>query len=378
MTVRQLELAEAEGLADDLFEGLGFVEQGDFDAKKENGNIAGGKGGKSDGIFFGGDESKAASGSGAGKGVFHFGGGEAVVIGKGALVDDFGAEFDQPVEEAFGHGDAGDGADAEAAQVGERETFPREKIFEVKGVMATGVDGGVAVMAADLFFEFGVIFARTFGQENEIGPAEGIGGLAEDSAGENVLIAEGVLAVDEEEIEAVAEAEVLKAVVEEEGIGLVVADGVAGGFDAIGIDEDGDAGEIAGEHEGFVARLGGIEQDRFSVGHNTRGGGGAAREELIGEASKKGFGYGFVSAAEDSDAAARFLEGAGEFFDHGGLAGTADGEVAHADDHDADGVAAEDRILVEAGADAHDAGVDGGEEEKERLEEGGSATRSTI
>ena len=114
MTVRQLELAEAEGLADDLFEGLGFVEQGDFDAKKEDGNIAGGKGGEADGIFFGGDEGKAASGSGASEGVFHFGGGEAVVIGKGALVDDFGSEFDQSLEEAFGHSDAGDGADAEA------------------------------------------------------------------------------------------------------------------------------------------------------------------------------------------------------------------------------------------------------------------------
>lgn len=376
--VRRLELADTEGLADDGLEGGGFIEEGDFDAKKENGNIAGGKGGKSDGIFFGGDEGKAASGSGAGEGVFHFGGGEAVVIGKGALVDDFGAEFDQPVEEAFGHGDAGDGADAEAAQVGERETFPREKIFEVKGVMATGVDGGVAVMAADLFFEFGVIFARAFGQENEIGPAEGIGGFAQDSAGENVLIAEGVLAVDEEEIEAVAEAEVLKAVVEEEGIGLVVADGVAGGFDAIGIDEDGDAGEIAGEHEGFVARLGGIEQDRFSVGDNAGRGRGTAREKFIGQAGEEGFGYGFVTATEDGDATAGGEEGAGEFFHDGGFAGATDSEVAHADDHDADGVAAEDRILVEAGAKAHDAGVDGGKEEKEGFEEGGSATGGTI
>ena len=39
-------LGEAEGGADDGFEGLGFVEQGDFHAEKENGNIAGGKGGK--------------------------------------------------------------------------------------------------------------------------------------------------------------------------------------------------------------------------------------------------------------------------------------------------------------------------------------------
>lgn len=42
---------------------------------------------------------------------------------------------------------------------------------------------------------------------------------------------------------------------------MVVADGVAGGFDAVGVDEDGDAWEIAGEHEGFVARLGGIKEN---------------------------------------------------------------------------------------------------------------------
>ena len=262
--------------------------------------------------------------------------------------------------------------------MGERETFSREKIFKVKGVMATGVDRGVAIVATNLFFEFGVIFARAFGEQDEIGPAEGIGGFAQDAAGKDVLIAERVLAVDEEEIEAVAEAEILEAVVEKESVGLVVADGVAGGFDAIGIDEDGNAGEVAGEHKGLVARLGGIEQDRFSVGDNTRGGGGAAREELIGQAGEEGFGYGFVTATEDGDATSGFEEGAGEFFHHGGLAGTADGEVADADDHDPDRVAAEDGVLVEAGADAHDAGVKGGEEKKEGLEEGGSATGGTI
>jgi hypothetical protein len=46
---------------------------------------------------------------------------------------------------------------------------------------------------------------------------------------------------------------------------LVVSDGVAGGFDAVGVDEDGDAWEVAGEHEGLVTRLSGIEENRFSV-----------------------------------------------------------------------------------------------------------------
>ena len=76
-----------------------------------------------------------------------------------------------------------------------------------------------------------------------------------------MLVAEWVLAVDEEEVEAVAEAEVLEAVIEEEGVGLVVADGVAGGFDAVRVDEDGNAWEVAGEHKGFVAGLSGIEKN---------------------------------------------------------------------------------------------------------------------
>jgi hypothetical protein len=175
------------------------------------------------------------------------------------------------------------------------------------------------------------------------------------------LISEWVLAVDEEEVEAVAKAEVLEAVVEEEGIGLIVSNGVAGGFDAVGVDEDGDAWKIAGEHEGLVAGLSGIKENRFSVGDNAGGGGSAAGKELVGQACEEGFGDTFVSAAEDGDTSARFLEGSGEFFDDGCFPCTSDGEVADADDHHTDRVAAEDGVLVEAGADPHDACVDGGE-----------------
>jgi hypothetical protein len=131
----------------------------------------------------------------------------------------------------------------------------------MKGVMAAGVDGGMSVVAADFFLHLGVFVAGAFGEEDEIGAAESIGGFAKDSAGEDVLVAEWVLAIDEEEVEAVAEAEVLEAIVEEEGVGLVVADGVAGGFDTVGVDENGDAWEVASEHEGFVAGLSGIEEN---------------------------------------------------------------------------------------------------------------------
>jgi len=227
--------------------------------------------------------------------------------------------------------------------------------------MAAGVDGSVTVVAADLFFHLGVFVTGAFGEEDEIGSAKGIGGFAKDTTGEDVLVAERVLAVDEEKVEAVSEAEVLEAIVEKEGIGLVVADGVAGGFDAVGINEDGDAGKVACEHEGFVAGLSGIEENRFSVGHNARRRRGAAGKKLVGQACEEGFRDAFISAAEDGDASARFLEGAGEFFYDGCFACASDGEVADANNHHTDRVATEDGVLVEAGANAHDACIDGRE-----------------
>ena len=131
--------------------------------------------------------------------------------------------------------------------------------------MTAGVNGCMPVMATDGFFNLLVIFAVAFGQKNEIGPTQGIGGLSQDSPWKHMLVAERILTVDEEEIESVAEPEVLESIVQKKGIGLVMADGMAGRFDPVGIHQDGHAGKVACEHEGLVPGLGGIEKDRFSV-----------------------------------------------------------------------------------------------------------------
>ena len=78
-------------MADDFFESFGFVQEGDFHPKKQDGNVAWREWGKADRIFFCGDEGESASGSGAGEGIFNLGSHEAVVISKGALVNNFGA-----------------------------------------------------------------------------------------------------------------------------------------------------------------------------------------------------------------------------------------------------------------------------------------------
>ena len=255
----------ADRIADGIFEAGTVIEEVDFDAEKENRNVSWGKRREADRVFLGGDQGEAAAGPRAGEGIFHLGDGEAVVVGKGALVDDFGAEFDQALQKTFRHGNPGDSANPKAAQVGKRSGFPGDHILEVQRVVGAGEDPGVAVVAANLLLHFSLILALAFGEENEIGPLEGIGRFAENTAGEDVAVPERILPVHEEKVKAVAKAKVLVTIVEEEGVGAVVADGVAGRFHAVGIDEHGDAGKVAGEHEGFVAGLGGVEQDGFSV-----------------------------------------------------------------------------------------------------------------
>ena len=206
--------SDADGFADGVLEAGAVIEEVALHPQEENGDVTRGEGREADGVFLGSDEGKAAAGAGTGERVFHLGHIEAVVVGKGALVDDFRSQFDQALEETFRHGDTGDGADAEAAKKGEGLGFAGDHILEVERVMGAGEDAGVAVVAADLFFERSLVLVLAFGEKDQVGALEGIGGFPEDAAGEDVAVAEGILAIDEEKIEAVAEAEVLIAVVE--------------------------------------------------------------------------------------------------------------------------------------------------------------------
>ena len=62
----------------------------------------------------------------------------------------------------------------------------------------------------------------------------------------------------------------------------------------------------------------------------------------------------FVTPAEDGDAPAVFLQRAREAFDDGRLAGAADGQVAHADDHAAERMIAQETFPVEPEPRLHD------------------------
>jgi hypothetical protein len=79
-----------DGVADGVLEASAVVEEVDLHSQKENGDIARSEGRESDGVLFGGEEGEAAAGAGTSQGIFHFAHGEAVVVGKGALVNDLG------------------------------------------------------------------------------------------------------------------------------------------------------------------------------------------------------------------------------------------------------------------------------------------------
>jgi len=175
--------ADSDRIADGVFKAGAVVEEVDLDAEEKDGDVARGEGGKTDRIFFRGDQGEPPAGAGAGEGVFHFGHVEAVVVGKGALIDDFGAEFHEALKEAFGHGDAGDGADAEAAQIGKGFGFPGDHVLEVQWVMGAGKNPGVAVVTADLLLQLRMVFALAFGEQDEVSSFEGVWWFPENATG---------------------------------------------------------------------------------------------------------------------------------------------------------------------------------------------------
>ena len=99
--------ANSEGFPDDFLKGFCFIQEGDLHPKEQNGNVARREWGEADGILFRRNECEPPTGACAGQGILHFGRHKPVVIGKGALVNNLGPQFDQPLEEAFRHGDAG-------------------------------------------------------------------------------------------------------------------------------------------------------------------------------------------------------------------------------------------------------------------------------
>ncbi len=96
------------------------------------------------------------------------------------------------------------------------------------------------------------------------------------------------------------------------------------------------------------------EQDVLAVADDARDGLVDAAGEPAVDALEQRRAAALVTTAEDGDAAAVLLQRAREAFDDGRLARAADGEVAHADDHAAERVVAQETLPVEPESRLHD------------------------
>ena len=84
----------SEGFPDDILKGFCFIQEGDFHPKEQNGDVARRERGEADGILFRRNECESPTGTGASQGILHFGRHKPVVIGKRALVNNLGPQFD--------------------------------------------------------------------------------------------------------------------------------------------------------------------------------------------------------------------------------------------------------------------------------------------
>jgi len=358
-------LAEAD-FADAIVEVIGPGKDFNFDAHEVDGEVAAVDFGKADGVFLGSDDGLGLAFLAAVNGVENFLLGEAMVVGEALGIDEFGAEVDQALLETFGLGDRAEGSDFAGFEKLEAKALAREDVFEVKRVVNAFDEAGGGVERGDAAAEFfGVAVA--FGNKDVAGAGEVRGRFAQSSAREEKFVAEGLLAVDEDDVlPAAAELPVLKAVIEEEGVATELFDSVTATFDAVFVDEDDDVFEVGGEHVGFIAGHFGIEQEGFSVGDDTRGGGIVAEQDFIEEPLVKGDRFGAVAAGENGDVAPLVAEFAGKFLDDGCFAGAADREVANGDNLDAKGGIAEDAHVIK-----ETTGLDGDlKDAREGVEEG--------
>jgi hypothetical protein len=121
------------------------------------------------------------------------------------------------------------------------------------------------VDAVDDGLASGGVEAVGAGDDGDVGAADVAGGFAQEAAWEGVAVVEGQLRVEQDDVEVAGELPELKAVVEDENVDGPMPQGLAAGEAAVLADDDGDAGAQAGEEDGFVAGVGGI-QDYVAVG----------------------------------------------------------------------------------------------------------------
>ena len=209
----------------------------DLDPQEVDGQGAFAKAREPDGILFGGDDRAGAAGLAALEHLGDLALAEAVMIGVAARVDQFDAKFAQALLETFRLGDAGDHADAEVLQEGERDDIVGEDFLEMERLVRALDELGVLVVAAQFLAQSAQVAPVALGDEDDVGAAELFGRFAQEAPGEEVAVGEGRFAVDKDDVEPFLETKELQAVVEQERVAAEFANGVQAAFDPVLVDE---------------------------------------------------------------------------------------------------------------------------------------------
>jgi hypothetical protein len=217
--------------------------------------------------------------------------------------------------------------------------------------------------------KLGEVAPVALGDQDVSGASEVGGRLAQGAARKEVLVSEGGLAVDQDDVKTAVKFEVLEPVIEEQEITSEFLNGMTAASHAVLVNDHGHAAEILRKHEWLVSGGLGIEQDRPPFGDDAHGGSRCLRAFSTDA---------LVAAAQDRDLAAPLREVAGQFFHHGGLAGSADGEVADTDDGAAELMAAKDMRVEETEAQGDDPQIEKGEGEKNDPENAGTLAGATL
>src|SRR5579862_222050 len=148
--------------------------------------------------------------------------------------------------------------------------FTGEDILQIEWLMGTLDDLGLGVELANFVAELpGAEFAG-FGDENVIGAFEIGDRLAQRATGEKIMVTEGIVAIDQANIEPAFEGEVLKAVVQKQCIATKLGYGVAAAFDTILVNKHHHVLKIGGEHVRLITGLSTVEQQGPPIRHNFR------------------------------------------------------------------------------------------------------------
>ena len=354
------------------------AEDFNFHAEKEHRNLRLVDVGKTDGVFFRGDECIERAPVAPFEEAEDFLFGETMVVGKGFGDFNHGPELAHALLETFGARDAAEGADVASAQVTEGKFYAGLKILPMARGVAAFDDGRSAVEGTQAREESLVRFRAGFGDDN-VGRAAEIGRrFAESAAGQEAFVAEGRLAVDQDDINPVTQALVLQSVVEEQDVTVEMAQSVESAFDPVLVNQHADAWEILGQHVRFVPGATRIEENLLAVGDDTRREEVTVLEELVAQPLHEGAGDAFVAAAENGDPAPATLQFPRQHFGHGCLACAADGEISHAYHGTAEFLWSQDAAAVEAKTDLHGPFIKPGKATEDKLQCIGAASFAAL